>query len=80
MSKESSSRASSGIGFTGLLTIVFIVLKLLNVIQWSWLWVLSPIWISIALAIFILVVALLIAILRRIYKNKKKNRKLYRKL
>ena len=37
--KESSS---GGIGFTGLLTIVFIVLKLLGVINWSWLWVLSP--------------------------------------
>lgn len=31
-----------GIGFTGLLTIVFIALKLCNVINWSWLWVLSP--------------------------------------
>ena len=37
---------SGGIGFAGLLTIVFIVLKLMHVISWSWLWVLSPIWIS----------------------------------
>jgi len=44
MSKESTS--SGGIGFTGLLTIVFIVLKLTNVIAWSWWWVLSPIWIT----------------------------------
>lgn len=46
---------SSGIGFTSLLTIAFIVLKLCNVINWSWWWVLSPIWISIAFAIVIVV-------------------------
>lgn len=34
-----------GIGFTGTLTIVFIVLKLCNVIDWAWRWVLAPIWI-----------------------------------
>ncbi|MDR1605587.1 MAG: hypothetical protein LBS41_00605 [Streptococcaceae bacterium] len=46
-----------GIGFCGLLTIVFIVLKLLNVIDWSWVWVLAPIWIP--LAVFgILILAL----------------------
>ena len=55
MSKESSS--SSGIGFTGLLTIVFIVLKLIGKIDWSWWWVLSPSLISIGLAlVFLLVV------------------------
>ena len=52
MSESSSS--SSGIGFTGLLTIVFIVLKLTGYIDWSWWWVLSPIWISVLL--FLLVV------------------------
>lgn len=45
---------SAGIGFAGLLTIAFIVLKLTGVITWSWLWVLSPIWISFALSIVIL--------------------------
>jgi Flp pilus assembly protein TadB len=38
--------ASSGIGFTGVLQIVFIVLKLCGLIGWSWLWVLAPMWIS----------------------------------
>lgn len=33
-------------GFSTLLTIVFIILKLCNVINWSWIWVLSPIWIT----------------------------------
>lgn len=45
---------STGVGFAGLLTIAFIVLKLTGVITWSWLWVLSPIWISFALFIVIL--------------------------
>lgn len=51
---------SSGIGFIGLLTIVFIVLKLCKVITWSWLWVLSPIWISLILTVLVIVIAALI--------------------
>ena len=47
---------SGGIGFGGLLTIVFIILKLCKVINWSWLWVLSPIWISVALVIVITII------------------------
>lgn len=47
---RNSSSNSGGIGFTGLLTIVFIILKLTGVIAWSWWWVLSPIWISLILA------------------------------
>ncbi len=34
------------IGFPGLLTIVFITLKLCHVIDWSWVWILSPLWIG----------------------------------
>jgi len=46
-----SSSSSSGIGFSGLLTIVFIVLKLTGHINWSWVWVLAPLWGVIALVI-----------------------------
>ena len=49
-----------GIGFGGLLTIVFITLKLMGKIDWSWWWVLSPLWISMALFIVIAVIVLLI--------------------
>lgn len=45
------SNEASGIGFGGLLAIVFIVLKLTNVISWPWLWVLAPIWIPMAIAL-----------------------------
>jgi len=40
-----------GIGFTGLLTIVFIILKLTHYIDWSWWWVLSPLWIELLIAV-----------------------------
>jgi hypothetical protein len=52
--KQTQSQQQGGIGFVGLLTTVFITLKLLNVITWSWWWVLSPILIPIGLALTIL--------------------------
>jgi len=58
-----SESSNGGIGFVGLLTIVFIILKLCNVIVWSWWWVLSPIWISIGFTIIILIIILIIFII-----------------
>ena len=54
-----SSSSSGGLSFTGALTILFIGLKLTHVINWSWWWILSPIWISasIVLTIFAIVIA-----------------------
>ena len=49
-----------GLGFGSTLTIVFIVLKLLKVITWSWLWVLSPLWISAAFSILVLIIVAII--------------------
>lgn len=49
-----NNNSNGGIGFVGLLTIVFIVLKLIGIIKWSWLWVLSPIWISVLFAILVI--------------------------
>lgn len=48
-------KKTQGIGFFGALTIVFIVLKLCKVINWSWVWVLAPLWIPIALVIVLLI-------------------------
>jgi len=60
-----TNSSGGGIGFGGLLTIVFIVLKLTNVISWSWWWVLSPIWISVALLVaFLAVCGVLAAVFR----------------
>ena len=57
---DKSSSSSSGIGFTGLLAIVFITLKLTGFITWSWWWVLSPLWIGAIVAVVILMVIALI--------------------
>lgn len=53
--KENKTTANGGIGFVGLLTIAFIVLKLVGVITWSWVWVLSPLWISAVITIAFIV-------------------------
>ena len=47
-------------GFPGLLTLLFIGLKLTNVIDWSWVWVLSPIWITFGIGIVIFLVWLVL--------------------
>lgn len=52
--------SGAGIGFSGLLTIVFITLKLCKVINWSWVWVLSPIWISLIITIVIILITFLV--------------------
>jgi hypothetical protein len=57
---EKSGGNSGGIGFCGLLTIVFITLKLCKVIDWSWWWVLAPIWGPAAFAVAIILVGLII--------------------
>lgn len=54
---DRSSRVSTGIGFPGLLTTVFITLKLTGYITWSWWWVLAPIWIGWAILLAFLVLA-----------------------
>ena len=46
-----------GPSFATLLTILFITLKLCGIITWSWVWVLSPLWISISLVIGIVIIA-----------------------
>jgi len=56
MSNVKVHGGGSGIGFCGLLTIVFIVLKLTGTIAWSWWWVLAPMWISILIAIVVLII------------------------
>jgi hypothetical protein len=53
-----SSSASGGIGFVGLLTLLFIGLKLTGYITWSWLWVLSPLWISVCISIVFFIIFL----------------------
>jgi hypothetical protein len=67
-SNTMSSSSSSGISFPGALTVLFVGLKLTNVITWSWWWVLSPIWISLSLAVLVIVIAVIIAIIAGAFK------------
>ena len=58
-----SSRSTGGIGFVGVLTIVFITLKLVGYISWPWWWVLSPLWVgAILLVVGVLLIVLLVAL------------------
>jgi hypothetical protein len=59
VSETNTTKSGGGIGFVGLLTILFIALKLTGYISWSWWWVLSPLWIS-ALVFVGIIVAVLI--------------------
>ena len=68
---DASRGENGGVGFVGLLTIAFIVLKLCKVIGWSWLWVLSPLWISVGLSILIIVGVLVYALIK-VLKDKDK--------
>ena len=57
-----------GPNFFGLLTIVFITLKLTGYITWSWWWVLSPLWGGAVLFLMIVVIFLLIANIVGLFK------------
>lgn len=69
MSKDNSSK-SGGIGFAGLLTILFIGLKLTGIIEWSWWWVLSPLWINFGLFI---VISFIVGFLEARRKSKRRS-------
>lgn len=64
MNENKKQTASGGIGFTGLLQVAFIVLKLCHVIDWKWKWVLAPTWISTIVAVVTIGITFLILWLR----------------
>ena len=55
-----SNNVSNGVGFHGLLALIFITLKLLGIITWSWWWVISPLWIVPILITLIIICILII--------------------
>ena len=68
MAQETRVVHSGGIGLGGLLTVLFVGLKLTNVIQWSWLWVLAPLWIPVAIGIGLTLIAVLMFLVNKILK------------
>lgn len=74
MKNNESKGATGGIGFVGLLTIVFITLKLLGKITWSWVWVLSPIWIPIIICVAIIIIVFITDVISSHRRQKRWNR------
>ena len=68
MTSNNTSSSSGGLSFTGALTILFIALKLCHVINWSWWWVLSPIWISVLFALAILLIVGIVYLITELSK------------
>lgn len=66
--RENNVTVNGGVGFTGLLTIIFITLKLLGVITWSWWLVLSPILVNVAMVLLILVGLVVAAVVKECKK------------
>jgi len=52
-----------GIGLPGILTVMFVVFKVFGVINWSWWWVFSPLWISAGMVAFILLLLVVFGII-----------------
>lgn len=71
---NSNKGAVGGVSFTGLLTIAFIVLKLCGVINWSWWWVISPIWISIGLVVLIIIVVVAVTGVQTLAERRKRKK------
>lgn len=66
-----SNNTRNGIGFIGLLTLLFIALRLTNVIDWPWIWVLSPLW------VFVCVYAILFVVIINFFTDHKPKNAVY---
>ena len=77
MRNKSNNNVSSGggLGLSGVLTTIFVVLKLVGVIDWSWVWVLSPLWIGISFAILVVTVMAIIMFWPDKYESSRGKRK-----
>ncbi|WP_407483835.1 hypothetical protein [Elizabethkingia anophelis] len=69
---NNNSSNGTGLSLLGVLTIVFIVLKLIKVIAWSWWWVLAPTWIPVALLIAFAIIMLIIGGITYLFTKKRK--------
>lgn len=63
MSNQKTSVTVGGTSFLNLLFLTFLVLKLTNVINWSWWWVTAPLWIPVAIALGIFIIVFVVAVI-----------------
>ena len=59
------SSSGGGLGISGVLQVIFLVLKLCGLIDWPWIWVLSPLWISLGLFLIFFIVSLIVIAIQR---------------
>ena len=59
---NNTSSGAGALSISGLLTVAFVVLKLCGVINWPWIWVLSPFWISLGIELIIIAVVVIVKI------------------
>ena len=67
--------STRGTGFLGMLTLIFIVLKLCGIIHWSWIWVLMPTFLPISLVLVVCLVLVLRCCILHLFEKNKKNKK-----
>lgn len=67
MNAKNNNSSAGGMGCLGFLSVLlgvaFIILKLVGVIEWSWVWVLAPIWIYAAATLLIIIAVVILAVL-----------------
>lgn len=61
---QQNTNASAGAGFFTLLGVAFIVMKLCGVINWSWLWVLAPLWVPLAIVGILIIIVIAIGMIK----------------
>lgn len=67
--KNTEKAANGGMSLCGVLTTIFVVLKLVGVIDWPWVWVLAPFWITLILGVIGIIIAIIFVI--GIFKKEK---------
>lgn len=70
---EDNKKINIDLGFFTVLTFIFITLKLCKVINWSWIWVLAPMWIPVGLIIFIIGIYIIVMKVKRYHNGKHKS-------
>ena len=72
--EKKGSSSSGGIGFCGLLAIVFITLKLCGVIQWQWYKVLAPLWVPVVAFVLVTIIIFVVNVVEGVIAAKKREK------
>lgn len=66
---DNKSSSSSGIGLSGPVFLVFLILKLTHYIDWSWWWITAPLWGTILLIIFVCIIGFIVLIIKELLRG-----------